>query len=63
LRTIPASAEQNFKFSIEAVNKNRSKCHTNCKVHFASYLFTYNCSSQLRKLKQKLHIVFLTSWH
>jgi len=30
---------------------------------FASCLFMYNCSSQLREHKQKLHIAYLTSWH
>jgi len=30
----------------------------------ASQLFsTYNCSSQLRKNKQKLYIAYLTSWN
>jgi len=64
LRTIPSSAEeQSFKFSIKVVNKNSSKCRTICKVHFASCLFTYNCSFQLRENKQKLHIAHLTNWH
>jgi len=61
LRTISASAEeQNIKFSVKIVYKNSSKCRT-CKKHFASCLFTYNCSSQLRKHKQKLHIAYLIS--
>jgi len=32
-------------------------------MHFASRLFTYNCGSQLREHKQKLHILYLTSCH
>jgi len=32
-----------------------SAAHNNIgKVHFASCLFTYNCSSQMREHKQKL---------
>jgi len=37
------------------------KCHTIRKVHFASCLFTYNCSSQLSEHKQKLHIAYLSN--
>jgi len=33
------------------------------KVHFASRFSKYNCSSQLRENKQKLHISYLTSWN
>jgi len=33
------------------------------KIHFASCLFMYKCSSQLRGHKQKLYTAYLTSWH
>jgi len=33
------------------------------KLYFASRLFTYNYSSQMREYKQKLYIAYLTSWH
>jgi len=33
------------------------------KVHFASGLFMYNCSSQVRKQNQKFHTAYSTSWH
>jgi len=65
LRTIPASKEeQSLKFLIKVVKKTAAiKCRTIRKMHFASHLFTYNCSSQLREHKQKLYIAYLTSWH
>jgi len=40
------------------VNKTTASA---AQVYFASVLFTYNCSSQLREHKQKLHIAYLTS--
>jgi len=46
------------------VDINNSKCSTIRKVHFASCLFTYNCSSQMRENKHKLlYTAYLTSWH
>jgi len=44
------------------VNKTAASLTIN-KVHFASRFSTYNCSSKLRKNKQKLHIAYLTSWN
>jgi len=49
-------------FAIKVLNKKSSKCSTTGKVHFASCLFKYNCSSQLCEHKQKLHVDYLTSW-
>jgi len=49
------------------VNKTAasSKSRTISKVHFAARFSTYNCNSQLRENKQKLHIAYryLTSWN
>jgi len=60
--TIPASAEEQSLIFNKSSEQNSSKCRTICKVYFASYLFTYNCSSQLREHIPKLHIVYLLSW-
>jgi len=47
---------QNLRTNIcnSSIKQNRSKCRTICKLHFASCLFMYNCSSQLCKHKQRL---------
>jgi len=64
-----ASAE---KFLGEGGNKKRPKIASISLPLLSQYhiwksmgprLFTYNCSSQLREHKQKLHITYLTSWH
>jgi len=52
-----------FIFAKNYLRTNSSKCRTIRKVHFASWLYTYNCSSQLQEHKQKLHITDWTSWH
>jgi len=52
----------NPKSSIKVGNKIAANT-TQFALHFASCLFTYNCNSQLRKHKQKLHITYSTSWH
>jgi len=57
LRTILTSAEeQSLKISIKSSEQNSNKCHTNCKMYFASCLFIFSYSFQLHKHKQKLHI-------
>jgi len=45
------------------VNKTAASAAPLAKGIFASRLFTYNCSSQQRVNKQKLHIAYWTRWN
>jgi len=47
----------------QRIEQNSINCCTTSKAHFASRLFTYNCSSQLHENKQKIYIAYWTSWH
>jgi len=63
LRTIPASEEeQSLKFSIKVVNKTAASA-----AHIAKciLLHAYSCTTAVPSCArtQKLHIVYLTSWH
>jgi len=64
LRTIPALAEeQSLKFSIKVVNKIAASPAQFVKCILLHAYSRTTASSQLRKHKLKLYIVYLTSWH
>jgi len=64
IRTILQEHEAHFcsEFKNNPSLSRRTRS-TICKVHFASCLFMFSCSSQLHKHKQKFHTAYLTSWN